>query len=105
MSRSLQSHNKRLLGEEVKSKERWSLNILLNTELLERSERWSTSDVDVGGAEFSGHDVLRRNLKGLGFNLLCVAPRSKGLVVPDFGCRKQLSETELEMRSEKSSSQ
>ena len=78
---------------------------LLNTELLRRSERWSMSDVDVGGAEFSGRDVLRRNLKGLGFNLLYVAPHSKGLVVPDFGCRKQLLETELEMRSEKSSSQ
>ena len=62
------------------------------------------SDVDVGGAEFSGRDVLRQNLKGLGFNLLCVAPRFNGLVVPDFGCQKQLSETELEMRSEKSSS-
>ena len=45
------------------------------------------------------------NLKGLGFNLLYVAPRSNGLVVPDFGCRKQLLETELEMRLEKSSSQ
>ena len=78
---------------------------MLNTELLGRSERRSTSDVDVRGAEFSGRDVLRQNLKGLGFNLLCVAPRSKGLVVPDFGCRKQLSEAELGMRSEKSSSQ
>ena len=37
----------------------------------------------------SGRDVLQRNLKGLGFNLLCVAPRSNGLVVPDFGCWKQ----------------
>ena len=78
--------------------------MLLNTELLGRSERRSTSDVNVGGAEFSGSDVLQRNLKGLGFNLLCVAPRYNGLVVPDFGCRKQLSEVELEMRSEKSSS-
>ena len=77
---------------------------MLNTELLGRSERRSTSDVDVGGAEFSGRDVLQRNLKGLGFNLLCVVPRFNGLVVPDFGCRKQLSEAELEMRSEKSSS-
>ena len=82
----------------------FSLNILLNTELLGRSECWTTSDVDVGGAEFSGSDVLQQNLKGLGFNLLCVAPHSKGLVVPDFGCRKQLSEAELGMRSEKSSS-
>ena len=32
--------------------------VLLNTELLRRSERWSTLDVDVGGAEFSGSDVL-----------------------------------------------
>ena len=48
-----------LLGEEVKSKEHWSLNILLNTELLERSERRSMSDVDVGGAEFSGSDILQ----------------------------------------------
>ena len=78
---------------------------VLNTELLGRSERRSTSDVDVRGAEFSGRDVLQRKLKGLGFNLLYVAPRSNGLVVPDFGCWKQLSETELEMRSEKSSSQ
>ena len=62
------------------------------------------SDIDVGGAEFSRRDVLRRNLKGLGFNLLYVAPRFNGLVVPDFGCQKQLSEAELEMRSEKSSS-
>ena len=31
---------------------------LLNTELLGRSERRSTSDVDVGGAEFSGRDIL-----------------------------------------------
>ena len=52
----------------------------------------------------SGRDALRQNLKGLGFNLLYVAPRFNGLVVPDFGCQKQLSETELEMRSEKSSS-
>ena len=80
-------------------------NILLSTELLERLERRSMSDVDVGGAEFSGRDVLRRNLKGLGFNLSCVAPCSNGLVVPDFGCRKQLLEAELEMRLEKSSSQ
>ena len=79
--------------------------LLLSTELLGRSERRSTLDVDVGGAEFSGRDVLQRNLKGLGFNLLCVAPCSKGLVVPDFRCRKQLSEMELEMRLEKSSSQ
>ena len=78
---------------------------MLNTELLGRSERRSTSDVDVGGAELAEETYLRRNLKGLGFNLLYVAPRSKGLVVPDFGCRKQLSEAELEMRSEKSSSQ
>ena len=47
-----------LLGEEVKSKEHWSLNILLNTELLGRSERQSTSDIDVGEAEFSGSDIL-----------------------------------------------
>ena len=78
---------------------------LLNTELLGRLERRSTSDIDVGGAEFSRSDVLQQNLKGLGFNLLCVALHFNGLVVPDFGCRKQLSETELEMRSEKSSSQ
>ena len=77
---------------------------MLNTELLGRSECRSMSDVDVGGAEFSGRDVLRRNLKGLGFNLLCVAPRFNGLVVPDFGCWKQLSEAELEMRLEESSS-
>ena len=32
---------------------------LLNTELLGKSECQSTSDVDVGGAEFSGSDVLR----------------------------------------------
>ena len=89
----------------MKSKERWSLNILLNTELLGRSERRSMSDVDVGGAESSRRDVLRRNLKGLGFNLLYVAPCSKGLVVPDFRCQKQLSEVELEMRLEESSSQ
>ena len=94
-----------LLGEEVECKECWSLNILLNTELLKSSERRSMSDVDVGGAEFSESDILQRNLKGLGFNLLCVAPHSNGLVVPDFRCRKQLSEVELEMRSEKSSSQ
>ena len=81
------------------------LRFVLNAELLGRSERRSTSDVDVGGAEFSGCDILRQILKGLGFNLLCVALRFNGLVVPDFGCRKQLSETELEMRSEKSSSQ
>ena len=48
-----------LLGEEVKSKEHWSLNILLNTELLGRLERQSMLDVDVRGAEFSGSDVLR----------------------------------------------
>ena len=89
----------------MKSKEHWSLNILLSTELLGRLEHWSTSDIDVGGAEFSGRDILQRNLKGLGFNLLCVAPRFNGLVVPDFGCRKQLSEAELELRLEKSSSQ
>ena len=58
---------------------------MLNTELLERSERRSTSDVDVGGVEFSGSDVLQQSLKGLGFNL-CVAPHFNGLVVPDFGC-------------------
>ena len=97
-------HNRRLLGEEVESKERWSLNILLCTELLKTSECRSTLDIDVGGAEFSGSDILQQNLKGLGFNLLCVVPRSNGLVVPDFGCRKQLSEAELEMRSEESSS-
>ena len=79
-----------LLGEEVKSKECWSLNILLNTELLERSECQSTSDIDVGGAEFSGSDVLQRSLKGLGFNL-CVVPCFNGLVVPDFGCRDRKS--------------
>ena len=78
---------------------------MLDTELLGRSEHRSTSDVDVRGAEFSGCDVLRRNLKGLGFNLLCVAPRFNGLIVPDFRCRKQLLEVELEMRSEESSSQ
>ena len=81
-----------LLGEEMKSKEHCSLNILLNTELLGRSECRSTLDVDVREAEFSGSDILQRNLKGLGFNLLCVAPRSNGLVVPNFGCWKQLSE-------------
>ena len=48
-----------LLGEEVKSKECWSLNILLSTELLGRLEGQSMSDVDVGGAEFSGSDILR----------------------------------------------
>ena len=47
-----------LLEEEVKSKEHCSLNILLNTELLRRSERWSTSDVDVREVEFSGSEVL-----------------------------------------------
>ena len=94
-----------LLGEEVESKEHCSLNILLNTELLGRSECQSTSDIDVRGVEFSRRDVLRQNLKGLGFNLLCVVPRFNGLVVPDFGCWKQLSGAELEMRSEKSSSQ
>ena len=78
---------------------------LLNTELLERWEHWSTLDVDVGGAEFSRSDVLQQSLKGLGFNLLCVMLRFNGLVVPDFGCRKQMSEAELEMRSEESSSQ
>ena len=55
----------------------FSLNILLNTELLERSECQSTSDVDVGGVEFSGSDILQRSLKGLGFNL-CVAPCCNG---------------------------
>ena len=79
--------------------------MVLNTELLGRSERRSMLDVDVGGAEFSRRDVLRRNLKGLGVNLLCVAPRFNGLVVPDFGCQKQLLEAELEMRLEESSSQ
>ena len=49
--RSFWRHNRRLLGEEVESKEHWSLNILLCTELLGRSERRSMSDVDVGGAE------------------------------------------------------
>ena len=78
-----------LLGEEVKSKECWSLNILLNTELLRKSEHRSTSDVDVGGAEFSESDILQRNLKGLGFNLLCVAPCFNGLVVPDFRCQNK----------------
>ena len=78
---------------------------MLNTELLGRLECWSTSDIDVRGVEFSGSDILQRNLKGLGFNLLCVAPCFNGLVVPDFGCQKQLSEAELEMRSEESSSQ
>ena len=47
-----------LLGEEVKSKEHWSLNILLNTDLLGRLEHQSMSDIDVRGAEFSGSDVL-----------------------------------------------
>ena len=94
-----------MLGEEVKSKERWSLNILLNTELLGRLKHRSMSDVDVRGAEFSRSDILRQNLKGLGLNLLCVALRFNGLVVPDFRCQKQLSEAELEMRLEKSSSQ
>ena len=84
--------------------ENFYTSLLLNAELLGRSEHRSTSDVDVGGAEFSERDILRPSLKGLGFNLLCVVPRSNGLVVPDFGCRKQLSEVELEMRSEKSSS-
>ena len=78
---------------------------MLNAELLGRSEHWSTSDIDVGGVKFSGSDILQQNLKGLGFNLLCVAPRFNGLVVPDFRCRKQLSEAELEMRLKKSSSQ
>ena len=78
---------------------------MLNTELLRRSERRSSSDIDVRGAEFSGSDILQQNLKGLGFNLLCVAPHFNGLVVPDFGCWKQLSEAELEMRLEESSSQ
>ena len=64
------------------------MNILLSTELLGRLERQSTSDIDVGGAEFSGRDVLQRSLKGLGFNLLYVAPCFNGLVVPDFGCWK-----------------
>ena len=81
-----------------------TLLVLLNTELLGRSECQSTSDVDVRGAEFSGSDILRQNLKGLGFNLLCVAPCFNGLVVPDFGCQKQLLEVELEMSSEESSS-
>ena len=89
----------------MESKEHCSLNILLNTELLRRSEGQSTSDIDVRGVEFSRSDVLQRNLKGLGFNLLCVVLCFNGLVVPDFGCWKQLSEVELEMRSEKSSSQ
>ena len=77
----------------------------VNTELLGRLEHRSTLDVDVGGAEFSGRDVLQQNLKGLGFNLLCVAPCYNGLVVPDFGCWRQMSEVEIEMRSEESSSQ
>ena len=77
---------------------------MLNTELLRRLECQSTSDIDVGGAEFSGSDILRQNLKGLGFNLLCVVPRFNGLVVPDFRCQKQLLEVELEMRLEESSS-
>ena len=75
-----------LLEEEMKSKEHWSLNILLNTELLGRSEHQSTLDIDVRGVECSGSDILQQNLKGLGFNLLCVAPCFNGLVVPDFGC-------------------
>ena len=61
---------------------------LLNTELLERSEGRSMLDIDVGGAEFSRSDILQRNLKGLGFNLLCVALHFNGLVVPDFRCRR-----------------
>ena len=77
-----------LLGEEVKSKEHWSLNILLNTELLKRSERQSMSDVDVGGVEFSGSDILQQSLKGLGFNL-CVVPCFNGLIVPDFRCQNK----------------
>ena len=48
-----------LLGEEVESKEHWSLNILLNTELLRRSECRSMLDVDVRGVEFSGSDILQ----------------------------------------------
>ena len=43
--------------------------MMLNTELLGRSERQSMSDVDVGGAEFSGRNVLRQNLKGLGLRI------------------------------------
>ena len=62
---------------------------MLNTELLERSEHRSMSDVDVGGAEFTGTDILQQSLKGLGFNLLCVAPRFNGLVVPDLGCQSK----------------
>ena len=53
--RSLRRHNRRLLGEEVKSKECWSLNILLCTELLKMLECQSMSDIDVGGAELSGN--------------------------------------------------
>ena len=37
-----------LLGEEVKSKECWSLNILLSAELLGRSEGRSTSEMSGG---------------------------------------------------------
>ena len=69
-------------SEEVRSKVR------AITELLERSERRSTLDINVGGVEFSGSDVLQRSLKGLGFNL-CVVPCFNGLVVPDFGCRNK----------------
>ena len=86
----------------------FSLNIPLSAELPETSEHWSMSDVSQNKQRKwrmeSDLDVLQQNLKGLGFNLSCVAPRSNGLVVPDCGCRKQLSEAELEMRSEKSSS-
>ena len=39
------------------------VGVVLNTELLGRSEHQSMSDVDVRGAEFSGSDVLQRNLK------------------------------------------
>ena len=80
------------------------MSLVLNTELLGRSECQSMSDVDVGGVEFSRRNILRQNLKGLDFNLLCVAPCFNGLVVPDFRCWKQLSEAELEMRLEESSS-
>ena len=78
--------------------------ILLSTELLGRLERRSMSDVDVRGAELAEEtycDEIWRDLASTYY----VAPRSNGLVVPDFGCRKQLSEAELEMRSEESSSQ
>ena len=48
-----------MLGKEVESKEHWSLNILLSTELLKTLEHQSMLDVDVGGAEFSRSDILQ----------------------------------------------